>query len=423
VLVDDDSKRQEMILELSGKVLGITVYKKSWKTTFSEIASSYSCTTRILSSAFQYSNNLLTMSQVFDLYDEYILRMSNPDCADTEGPGSCAYMATFSPYETLTTAIPGNATTIRNNQENMRALETYYFETQDLLSDVDRILAVPGDYNIGNDVDAFSSPNDWTRDSLVNWRNQVKGYQNTTTTAWGRCYLNILNCTAGPVGKGLPTWLSLKNALPTRKFILPQDCASLADKFGTTDDGEYTLYLGGNATRNYQVYCQDMATSVPKTFLILGNTSANTATPTWNFATYRNGSDGAVSRTFESLEVEPKYDPSTGTFYLRVVPGQKSHTAFAVTESFPVGTDTTWIASTVTPLVANAHGGATATANLNLEGTPFVIPADISITEDPTCTPLTVVLSPDGHNIDVEATGDLICNAGVPNLLLAWGSP
>lgn len=416
--VDVDSTIEEMRLKLSGKVMGITVFNKTWRDTLLDIESSYSCRTRVLSNVFQYSNNTLNMDGVFARYDEYTARMAAADCSGDGPLNSCGYLASFAPYETLSPEPPGNAARVRTNTENMHAFESYYFETADLIADVDNILLKPGDYNIGSDVDAFNPPNGWTRNGLVVWRSSVLGYQNTAVDRWEACYGDIMTCSAGPVDLGLPLWIDLKKALPTRKFIFPQDCASLSEEFGVTEDGEYWLYFGGDAFKEYGAYCKDMSTSLPKSYLILENTSANTATPEYNYSSCVNGSNGTIMRTFNALEVEPRYDPAANKHYLRVISGQKDFTSWAVPAPFPEGADTAWLAQNLNVLVSNAQDSATARANLNLVGTRFSLSPGLSVTGSDTCSPLTVTVSPDRKNIEISATGAPLCNAGTPDLRL-----
>jgi hypothetical protein len=419
--VDVDSSIEEMRLKLSGKVMGITVFNKTWRDTMRDIESTYSCRTRVLSNAFQYSNNTLNMSGVFAKYDEYLAKMAAADCSGDGPLKSCGYLASFAPYETISAAPPGNAARIRTNTDNMHAFESYYFETADLLADYDNILLKPDDYNIGNDVDAFNMPNSWTRSLLVEWRGKILGYQNSAVDKWQACYDDIMSCTADPVDLGLPLWINLKGMMPTRKFIFPEDCEKLSEEFGVTEDGEYWLYLGGDAFKEYRAYCKDMATSSPKSYLVLENTSSNTESPVYNYSSYVKGSSGTIMRTFEALQVEPG-DTNSTVPYLKVVSGQKDFTAYAIAEPFPEGADSAWAAQNLAVLVANAQDSATAKANLNLEGTRFILSTDLSITGDATCSPLTVTVSADRKNIDIFATGAPLCKTAAANLRLV-GAP
>ena len=337
-----------------------------------------------------------------------------------EGWRQCGYLATFSNYETITDELPGNAAATQNRLANMRALETYYFESADLLSDVKEILLYPDDYNIGEKVDAFSTANDWTIDGLETWQAQVAEHQSRATGEWDTCRHGIDDCTDNPDDLGLPSWLDLKLALPSRKFVLPESCDVLAAQFGVTGDGEHWLFLGGDLTKHYRAYCRGMATSAPKPYLKLFNQSANVTAPTYNFSSlhYAAIGGGTVTRTFEALLVEPRSDPSAGHRYLRILSGQGDFTQWGA-QPLLEGEEQSALAETIGVLRAQGQGGATATANLDLTGTPFAVLSSLAIEGGAEATDLSLSVSPERKEVQISVTGGTAAVKG--ELLLEWG--
>ncbi len=421
VLADENTKIEDLRLSLSGKVLGTTVYKKTWKETLREIDRDFSTRTRVLSNLFTYSNNFLRPDQVFARFDEFSNHMKQDVCSGPEGWQKCAYLANFARYDTISSHPPGNAAAVRTKLANMQALETYFFEIADLLADVDEILIRPGDFNIGEDVDAFAKPNAWTLDGLMTWKDSVKGYQMTAAGQWDICRQTIQNCTKGPEALALPSWLELKMALPTRKFLFPESCQHLAEQFGVSDDGERWLFLGGNMSMSYRAYCRDMATSAPKTYLKLFNHSADVSAPSYNYSTLHysagDGSNGIVTRTFEALLVEPRTDSSTGNHYLRILAGQTDYTSWSAT---PISEEDSqsFLAKALGVLQAQGQGGATGTANLNMEGTPFILSPSLEIGTGDSVAEIFFAVTAGGKDVGIAVRDGAAVVKG--EILLEW---
>lgn len=403
---DENSKVDEFRLNLAGKVLGATVFNKTWKDTLSDINQHYTTNTRVVSNLFTYTDDYLAVSDVFDKYDLFAAAMKDEKCRAAGGWNDCAYLATFSRYETISATPAGNASAVRTQLGNMQALESYYFETVNLLADINEILIHPDDYNMGQSVDAFSAPNDWTTDALAQWQMDIQGYQASATGQWAICRQAIQDCSKNPASMGLPSWLELKKKVPTPKFTFPDSCRGKAEQFGVTTDGENWLYLGGDVSKAYRAYCHGMAGSAPQTYLKLSNTSANVSDPSYNYSSLHyaasDGSKGLITRTFKALLVEPRTD--AGTAYLEVIGGQGSFTEWAA-EPALAGDSQLLLAQSLGILEAQGQGGAQATANLNLEGTSFTLSALLDIQGGGALTPPLTTLSADRKNVDITVAG------------------
>lgn len=398
---------EDLRLTLSAKVLGVTVFKKSWKDTMHDLSLDHPVRTRVVSNLFAYSDNYLTVDQVFALYDEFTARMQSNGCTGPDGWKTCAYLATFSRYETLSLAPPEKtgAGAVQARLANMQALERYYFETDELIGRVDEIRLDLDDYNVGGNVDGFSQPNDWSDAKLGEWQNTVRGYQQSAVAQWDICRHDIASCTKDPAGLNLPTWLGLDAQLPKRKFSLPQTCAMVAEQFGVTEDGERWLFLGGNVAMNYRAYCKDMATSQPKSYLKLFTTSGNTTDPVDNYSTLRyvdgKGVAGVITRTFDALQIEACPIQASGTPCIQLVAGQADHTAWSVTPD-STSDDTARLAASLDVLEAQAQGTAKASANLNLAGTPLRLSSTLVIAGNSVGVVPVTTVSTDRKKIDIS---------------------
>ena len=403
---DENSKVDEFRLNLAGKVLGATVFNKTWKDTLSDINQHYTTNTRVVSNLFTYTDDYLAMSDVFDKYDLFASAMKDEKCRAAGGWNDCAYLATFSRYETISATPAGNASAVRTQLGHMQALESYYFETVNLLADINEILIHPDQYNMGQRVDAFSAPNDWTADAIAQWQTDIQGYQASATGQWAICRQAIQDCSKNPVSMGLPSWLELKKRVPTPRFAFPDSCRGKAEHFGVTTDGENWLYLGGDVSKAYRAYCHGMAGSAPQTYLKLSNTSANVSGPSYNYSSLHyaasDGSKGLITRTFKALLVEPR--SVAGAAYLEVIGGQGSFTEWAA-EPALAGDSQLLLAQSLGVLEAQGQGGAQASANLNLEGTSFTLSALLDIQGDGAFSQLLWPVSADRQNIDLSVVG------------------
>ena len=407
VKLKENEKLEELRLTLSAKVLGVTVFKKTWKDTLHDINLDHVTETRVHSNLFAYSDNLLTVQQVFDRYDEFTAAMQNNACSGPEGWKTCAYLATFSRYETLSVTPPEQtgAGIARTRLANMQSLERYYFETEDLIAQAREILLDPNGYNIGANVDGFSTPNGWTVPKLETWQTTVSGYQQSAMAQWSICYQNIKNCDKDPAGLNLPSWLDLKAELPTRKFTLPQTCGMLAEQFGIMEDGEHWLYLGGDVSKSYRVYCTNMATSQPQSYLKLFTTSGNIASPVDNYSSLHysdsSGTTGVITRVFDALLVEPC---PLQAACIQLIPGQAGHTVWTVAP-ISAADRVTALAGSLDVLEAQAQGIATASANLNLTGTPLKLSTTLVTSASGTSALPVTTVSADRKKIDLSIKG------------------
>lgn len=405
VILDEDQKIDEERLSLSGKVLGIKVFDKTWTHTAAEISRDYQTETRVISNFFAYDNNTVPMDQVVDKYEEFLEIIQGPGCRGENAYLTCGYLTSFASYATATTAVSSNSSLVSNTlMPNMRSWETFYFQTEDILAYLTDILLHPTHYNIGSDVDSFSEPNSWTIDQLQVIKDELMQKNQDALGKWTDCHNDIYRCTRNsseisfsddPV---LPTWLDIKLALPQKKFQFPGDCEELSDQLGVVEDGEYDLYLGGLMDRTFRVYCGYQGTSRPRMYLVVGNTSADPELPGFNYISISDGPDDFSGKTYRLLRVEPWEDPTTGQGHLEVVAPQEDFCEFS-----PADNTLTELLKKSRALTARASRGGRASANLNLEGTSFHLREGLTFGEEGNVSGYDheAVVSPNRKNLDV----------------------
>ncbi len=129
----------------------------------------------------------------------------------------------------------------------------------------------------------------------------------------------------------------------------PRTCAEVAVGHPLYGEGERTLYFNGDATKPWQAYCVDLKKDA-KEYL--------TVRSTWSV--YSDGSGDQVRTEYDKVRIDPltlKLDTSDQTF---AVSTGTLMLAGVEVSSMPVG-------------VALSCGFNPATAQINLEDTPFVI--------------------------------------------------
>lgn len=142
--------------------------------------------------------------------------------------------------------------------------------------------------------------------------------------------------------------------------VLPGTCQDIRAAQPAAGDGDYVLYVGGDASRSWTAYCHDMA-GTPAEYLPLVQTG-----PGSNFSLYGAGgaSQGTPVRTrYSRLRIDPTtLKVNTADSLFSTSEGSLSHSPDTVT-SMPYG-------------VAMTCDDSQTQANVDLRGTPFAVTAD-----------------------------------------------
>ena len=177
--------------------------------------------------------------------------------------------------------------------------------------------------------------------------------KNLTTYALSTLFVsNLVACIGGD---------NLEPSLADQpRVAFPSSCAEAAQGFEAPADGERTLFVDGEAQRPWRAYCADM-TSAPIEYLTLPTNS------TWSM--YRAGGRAIgsdVTTRFDKVRIDPvtlKLDITDTTF--AVSEGSLTHIDGSKITEMPLG-------------VAMSCGGGYATANVDVQGTPFLLTTDFA---------------------------------------------
>lgn len=141
---------------------------------------------------------------------------------------------------------------------------------------------------------------------------------------------------------------------------LPTSCAGVLAADPTADDGNYTLYVGGDPQKSWDAFCADMqATGGPHEYLSLVNVLGD-----HNFSSYTAGGS-SPGTTVKTSYIRLRIDPATlvvqiGDQRFATSSGSLSHSGAGPVTSMPYG-------------VAMSCSGTSGRANLDLRGTGFAI--------------------------------------------------
>jgi hypothetical protein len=172
--------------------------------------------------------------------------------------------------------------------------------------------------------------------------------------AWGVLLLGVaLSTGCGEPGASLPP--QALNAKGQALTGLPETCQAVHDADATAPDGEYTLYLKGDAAKPWLAWCHDMA-GTPREYLSLKSDT--------NYSQYTAG--GAVSgQSVRTSYAKVRLDPvtlqvSVADQTFAQSSGALNHGGTPVT-SMPYG------------VAMSCDRRASGVASLDLSGTPFAV--------------------------------------------------
>jgi len=139
----------------------------------------------------------------------------------------------------------------------------------------------------------------------------------------------------------------------------PASCQELKTAQPAAADGQYVLYVNGDATKPWTAYCHDMA-GTPKEYLSLPSTG-----PSLNFSQYTAGyNNGWGATNVRTLFSKVRVDPAT----LRVTTGD---------QTFSSSSGLLWHGDAVTSMsyaaAMNCDFGSPGLGNVDLRGTSFAV--------------------------------------------------
>jgi hypothetical protein len=138
----------------------------------------------------------------------------------------------------------------------------------------------------------------------------------------------------------------------------PASCQELKTAHPSATDGQYVLFLSGDRSKPWTVWCHDMA-GTPVEFLSLPSTG-----PSLNYSQYTAGVHNGGGTNVRTLFTKVRIDPAT----LRVNTGN---------QTFSTSSGLLWHGDAVTSMsyaaAMNCDFGTPGVGNVDLRGTPFAV--------------------------------------------------
>ncbi len=398
---------EEFKLRLKAKVLGCTVFDKTWRQRTHDAFRDLDMSVQIVSTDGSVSLQNGTLETFTQRVEEFYDMVHSEACGDEDAYLHCAYTGSFADYATATGLPRDSRASFERLRQNYYLWQMARAAYQSALDRAADVMAHPDRYNLAGSTDPFfdlridetgtgdtvpATP--LTLAEVVAWENTGRTDLSRIEETLAACRSDLSSCTSTPAAAGFLTWMKLLQFLPTRKIFIHADCTELSYQYGYVTDGRYTAYYGGDFLKPYPSECRAMETGQPQTYLLLPNTSADANNLTDNYSVWVDGGGARSTRLVRALRLHPA--PSGGSYRLQ---------AFVPTRE-PFVTSTLANDLREPPLVAASCDGSTAKANLNLTGTPFRFAATVlGQVVDSAGAPLEAMISHDRKRLEVVAVG------------------
>jgi hypothetical protein len=398
--------------------MGVTVFSWGMQEVFEDIMDPLHETKITVKSNNSVYNFGVTRGQLFDLYAQYLTKVTGPACSGKTvldgyadgpvGPGECEYKrASFEDYQQLTRRLAGGG--VEWQTMAMDALAERLRDYDDILQRARHVQA---------NLDAYEYPqDDANRSSRVD---QLVADANTQATMlrnkYDACRLthtdqtpadDLTDCQV-PSQLNLMAEISLEQRFPVAVDRYPETCAALKQKYRLLRDGATRVYWQGKRTQPIDVYCGAMSSTEPQTYLLLRQSSAGTARPQVNFARRIGAPDEAFSesRTITSVLAGLHVEFVDGkAVVLPQTTGFVTHTGGPIQD----GSAQVVHADLFAPETCDANG-VQHLANLSLQGTPWVVSPETELEADvPPGSEGRWTLSSDRKQLDAHGEGRTGC--------------
>ena len=283
ITTTSDQEKSAITADIKGKYSGIFsggTANASFRSNMESLAKQYNATISIQAIGPPLRNIPTNLAGFLDTMETFYTDAKA--CADDYT--KCAYTATFSDYMDLASGTPE----IANQTNAINTLINYNNQYAPLLSDIDYMLAQPKSFQTF-DTALFTT-----------YRGNIVDSQRKVLNAASACEVSSIECT---VPESLLDPATVKSILPKRKEIVPQKCSDYKSNFPSlTTNDEYKMYLGGDLTKPYWLYCNNMNTNTPVEYLSLVNYSPISTSPSYNYASLVNY-DRSIFTVYNKLKV------------------------------------------------------------------------------------------------------------------------
>jgi hypothetical protein len=250
-----------------------------------------------------------------ETFFESLNPMNDPDFPYQDG----AYLAKFSTYDTITIEKKGGDIIIANARMNEYR---YYASVYDnYIYQIDYIQSNYDEYENAEEKDEVLRD---LKKQLVIQKSQISGLARTCAllTIIGEETPSIDEKCPNPSTvtdddgnkKFLDEW-DILEILPLEKLEYPRTCKERKEMFQLESDGTYRVYMEGNKSKPYDIYCDGMGTEEPQEYLTLKNLSPVSDHPSYNYSRYASfynvedlETQNDLVSIYEKLKVKVSYD-------------------------------------------------------------------------------------------------------------------
>ncbi len=294
IMTQTQEDKRDIGVALEGKIdLGAAKveFTGEFNSTMKNIQENHNTRFEVYSKGGKSEHELITtVDQFYAAADTFLQSLNTLNDASTpyqEG----AYLAKFSPYESITITKKGGDIIIKNaRMEEYR----YYASVYDkYLYKIDYIQRNFDEYQDAEEKDVILR--ELTKDLIVQ-KSKISGLARVCAlpTVIGEETPTIdEKCPApteqfeddGETKIFLDEW-DILEILPLEAIKYPRTCQERKEMFQLQTDGTYRVYMEGNKSKPYDIYCDGMATDNPQEYLTLKNLSPVSDHPSYNYSRY-----------------------------------------------------------------------------------------------------------------------------------------
>jgi hypothetical protein len=376
IAIDAGEARLRFGLAMALKLeIGSMVFKLGWRRAFSRIVGRYH------RHNVQVSVNgdrwpVTTPAEVWTAYGEFIDTLASDDCTGPLGFQRCPYrIAKFESYEALAPA-PADRWRVRRGAEFLRAIQDRREILRRLRQQMDHVQAMPELFRL---EDSASGRLD-VLSRVETLRGRLERLDEDLATAGEDCRRDPHSTDhCQPLTFSFfDVVLELELALPRGRP--PRNCREIRLQRNVQENGAFTVYMDGDGSKPYAVYCEGMDGEAPQTYLRLYKTSPPSRRPRFNFCSLVDGRtiDGErqeryVARVFDAVLVREVEEGR-----LMVEADQAAHTATRGGEDILLA-DRDGASVPLPPcqygrgMILGSTGHERLVGNVDLGHTPFVV--------------------------------------------------
>lgn len=239
---ENDKDKEELKIKLKAKVLGATVYSKTWKervdTMFNEMKASYSVNSNFITANSNYDTDMTAFYNYFDSYND---KINSSKCNLENGLSSCKYLSYFYNYSVLSSDYSSNIGTQESILDEYNLYAQGYDELDNKLHFIESKKVFFPNFTT-DDIDEV-------RSEIIANKSILKKYA-----------LNCENLTKCIELKNLTdihsaAEIASKHNLPQTDLLAYQSCQEFYNDNKTSDMSNITLYAQRDISKFFNATC------------------------------------------------------------------------------------------------------------------------------------------------------------------------